>query len=117
MGLASVAEAVWEVLKEWEVYTRWLSSRLACDGPRGRRVRVGCGSQLEVSELVVERDFAEFSGEFACDYFGKRHEPSARVGSHGEAALEGSGAVSSAHPGPEDEGVAAVESDGWLDGD
>jgi hypothetical protein len=31
--------------------------------------------------------------------------------------LEGSGAVSSAHPGPEDESVAAVESDGWLDGD
>jgi hypothetical protein len=29
--------------------------------------------------------------------------------------LEGSGAVSSAHPGPEKEGVAAVESDGWLD--
>jgi hypothetical protein len=31
-------------------------------------------------------------------------------------ALEGSGAVSSAHLGPEDEGVVAVESDGWLDG-
>jgi hypothetical protein len=31
--------------------------------------------------------------------------------------LEGSGTVSSAHPGPEDEGVAAIESDGWLDGD
>jgi hypothetical protein len=51
------------------------------------------------------------------DYFGKHREPSARVGSHGAAALEGSGAVSSAHPGPEDESVAAVESDGWLDGD
>jgi hypothetical protein len=65
--------------------------------------------------LVEERDFAEFSGEFARDYFGKRHEPSGRVGSHGEAALEGSGAVSGAHPRPEDEGVAAVESDDWLD--
>jgi hypothetical protein len=67
--------------------------------------------------LVVERNFAELSDEFACDYFGKCHEPSARVGSHGEAALEGSGAVSSAHPRPEDEGVAAVESGDWLDED
>jgi hypothetical protein len=31
--------------------------------------------------------------------------------------LEGSGAVSSADPGTEDEGVAAVEGDGWLDVD
>jgi hypothetical protein len=31
--------------------------------------------------------------------------------------LEGSGVVSSAHPGPKDEGVAAVESDDWLDED
>jgi hypothetical protein len=67
--------------------------------------------------LVVERNFAEFSGEFARDYFGKRHEPSARVGSHREAALEESDAVSSAHPRPEDEGVAAVESGDWLDED
>jgi hypothetical protein len=67
--------------------------------------------------LVVKRNFAEFSGEFARDYFEKRHEPSARVGSHGEAALEGSGAVSSAHLRPEDEGVAAVESSDWLDED
>jgi hypothetical protein len=67
--------------------------------------------------LVVEQNFAEFSGEFAHDHFRKRHEPSAQVGSHGEATLEGSGAVSSAHPGPKDEGVAAVESDNWLDGD
>jgi hypothetical protein len=117
MGLAGVAEAIWEVLMEWEVRTRWLSSRLACDGPRGRRIRVGGGSKLEVGVLVVERNFPEFSGEFARGHFGKRHEPSARVGGHGEAALEGSGAVSSAHPGPEDEGVAAVESDSWLDGD
>jgi hypothetical protein len=57
--------------------------------------------------LVVERNFTEFSGEFARDYFEKRHEPSARVGSHGETALEG----------PEDEGVAAVERDDWLDAD
>jgi hypothetical protein len=65
--------------------------------------------------LVVERNFAEFSGEIARDYFGKRHEPGLRVGRQGEAALEGSGAVSSANPGAEDEGIAAVESDGWLD--
>jgi hypothetical protein len=65
--------------------------------------------------LVEKRNFVEFSGEFTHDNFGKRHEPSARVGSHGEAALEGSSAVSSAHPGPEDEGIAAVESDDWLD--
>jgi hypothetical protein len=67
--------------------------------------------------LVVERNFAEFSSEFACDYSRKRHEPSARVGSHGEVALEGSDAVSNAHPRPEDEGVAAVESSDWLDED
>jgi hypothetical protein len=67
--------------------------------------------------LVVEQNFAEFSGEFARDYFGKHHQPSARVGSHGEAVLEGSGAVSSAHPRPEDEAVAMVESDDWLDED
>jgi hypothetical protein len=67
--------------------------------------------------LVVERNFAEFSGEFAHDYFGKRHKPSARVGSHGEAAFEGSDAVSNAHPRPKDEGVTAVESNDWLDED
>jgi hypothetical protein len=98
MGLAGVAEAVWEVLVEWEVHTRWLSSRLACDGPRGRRVRVGGGSKLKVGVLVVERNFAKFVGELARDHFRKCHEPSARVGSHGDAALEGSGAVSSANP-------------------
>jgi hypothetical protein len=49
--------------------------------------------------LDEERDFAEFSGE------------------SWEAALERSGAVSGAHPEPEDEGVAAVESDDWLDED
>jgi hypothetical protein len=67
--------------------------------------------------LVVEQNFAEFSGEIARDYFGKRHEPGLRVGWHDEAALEGSGAVLSSNPGAEDEGVAAVEGDGWLDED
>jgi hypothetical protein len=67
--------------------------------------------------LVEKRNFAEFSGKFVRDRFGKRHESSARVGSHGEAALKRSSAIGSAHPGPEDEGVAVVESDGWLDGD
>jgi hypothetical protein len=67
--------------------------------------------------LVVERNFAEFFGEIARDYFGKHHEPGLRVGRHGEAALEGSGAISSANPRAEDEGVAAVEGDGWLDED
>jgi hypothetical protein len=33
--------------------------------------------------LVEERNFAEFTGEFACDYFGKCHEASLRVGRHG----------------------------------
>jgi hypothetical protein len=69
------------------------------------------------SKLVVEQNFTEFSGEFARDYFREHHDPSAWVGSRGEAALEGSGAVSSAHPKPEDEGVAAVESSDWLDED
>jgi hypothetical protein len=67
--------------------------------------------------LVVERNFAELSGEIARDYFRKRHETSLRVGWHGETALERSDAVSSADPGAEDEGVAAVEGDGWLDED
>jgi hypothetical protein len=34
---------------------------------------------------------------------------------HDQAALEGARAISSADPGAEDEGVAAVEGDGWLD--
>jgi hypothetical protein len=67
--------------------------------------------------LVVERNFAEFSGEIARDYFGKRHEPGLWVRRHGEAALEGFGVVSSADPGAEDEGVAAIEGDSWLDED
>jgi hypothetical protein len=97
MGLAGVAEAVWEVLMEWGVRTQWLDGRLACDGPRARRVRVGVGPKLEVGVLVVERNFAEFSNEFAHDYFGKRHESGAWAGSHGEAALEGSDTVSRCH--------------------
>jgi hypothetical protein len=36
VGLAGIAKAVWEVLMEWGVRTRWLSSWLAYDGPRGR---------------------------------------------------------------------------------
>jgi hypothetical protein len=64
--------------------------------------------------LVVERNFAEFSSDFTRDYFGKRQKPNSRVGSHGEAVLEGSGAVSNAQPRSEDEGVAAVESSDWL---
>jgi hypothetical protein len=67
--------------------------------------------------LVVERNFAEFPSEIARDYFGKRHELGLWVGRHGKAALEGSGAVNSADPGAEDEGVAAVEGDSWLDED
>jgi hypothetical protein len=67
--------------------------------------------------LVVERNFVEFSGEIARDYFRKHHEAGLRVGRHGEAALEGSSAVSGADPGAEDEGVAALEGDGWLDED
>jgi hypothetical protein len=67
--------------------------------------------------LVEKRNFAELAGGFAHDYFGKRHEAGHRVGRHGEAALEGSSAVSSVDPGAEDEGVAAVEGDGWLDVD
>jgi hypothetical protein len=85
---------------EWGVDTRWLSSQLACGDPRARRVRVGGGSRLEVSVLVEERNFTEFSGEIACDHLGKCHEPDLRVGCHGEAALEGSGTVSGANPGP-----------------
>jgi hypothetical protein len=66
---------------------------------------------------IEERNFAEFAGEFACDDFWKRHEASLRVGRHGEAALEGTRAVSGTDPGAEHEGVAAFESDGWLEVD
>jgi hypothetical protein len=67
--------------------------------------------------MIEERNFAELAGEFACDNFCKHHESGLRVGRHGEAALEGSCAVSSADPGAEHEGVAAVEGDGWLEVD
>jgi hypothetical protein len=65
--------------------------------------------------LVVERNFTELSSEIARDYFRKRHEPGLQVGHHGEAALEGSSTVSSADPRAEDEGIATVEGDSWLD--
>jgi methionine synthase II (cobalamin-independent) len=67
--------------------------------------------------LIEKRNFAELAGEFARDYFGKRHEAGLRVGRHGEAALERSSADIIADLGAEDEGVAAVEGDGWLDVD
>jgi hypothetical protein len=67
--------------------------------------------------MVEKRNVAELAGKFACDYFGKRHEASLRVGRHGEAALKGSRAVSSADPSAENEGVTAVEGDGWLEVD
>jgi hypothetical protein len=67
--------------------------------------------------MVEERNFAELTGEFACDNFWKRHEAGLRVGLHNEAALEGSRAVRSVDPGAEHEGVAAVEGDGWLEVD
>jgi hypothetical protein len=64
--------------------------------------------------LAEKRNFAELAGEFARDYFRKRHKAGHRVGRHGEAALEGSRAVSSVDPSAEDEGVATVEGDGCL---
>jgi hypothetical protein len=67
--------------------------------------------------MVEKRNFTELAGEFARDNFRKRHEASLRVGRHGEVALERSRAVSSADPSAEDEGVVAVEGDGWLDVD
>jgi hypothetical protein len=67
--------------------------------------------------MVEKQNFAELAGEFACDNFRERHEASLRVGWHGEAALEGSRAVSSADPSADSEGVAAVEGGGWLEVD
>jgi hypothetical protein len=67
--------------------------------------------------VVEERNFAEFSGEFTCDNFRKRHEACLRVGLHDEAALEGSRAVSGADPSTEHEVVAVVEGDGVLEAD
>jgi hypothetical protein len=67
--------------------------------------------------VVEERNFAELAGEFACDNFRKRHKACLWVGLHGQAALEGARAISSADPSAEHEGVAAVEGDGWLEVD
>jgi hypothetical protein len=67
--------------------------------------------------MVEERNFAELAGDFACDNFRERHEAGLRVGRHGEATLEGSRTVGSAHPSAKNEGVAAVEGDGWLEVD
>jgi hypothetical protein len=67
--------------------------------------------------MIEERNFAELAGELACDNFWKRHEAGLRVGKHGEAALEGPRTVSGADPSAEDEGVAMVEGDGWLEVD
>jgi hypothetical protein len=67
--------------------------------------------------LVEEQNFIELAGEFACDYFRKRHDAGLRVGRHGEASLEGPSTVSSADPGAEEEGVAVIEGDGCLDVD
>jgi hypothetical protein len=64
--------------------------------------------------MIEERNFTELAGELAGDNFWKRHEAGLRVGRHGEAALEGPRAVSSADPSAEHEGVVVVESDGWL---
>jgi hypothetical protein len=67
--------------------------------------------------MVEKRNFAKLVGEFACDNFRKRHEAGLWVVRHGEAALEGSRAVSSADPSTENEVVAVVEGDGWLEVD
>jgi hypothetical protein len=67
--------------------------------------------------LVVERNFTEFYCEGARDHFKKCHEAGLRVGRHGETALEGASAVGCADLGPEDEGIAAIEGDSWLDED
>jgi hypothetical protein len=67
--------------------------------------------------MVEERNFVELAGEFSCDNFRERHKAGLRVGRHGEAALEGSRAVSSADPSTENEGVAAVEGDSRLEVD
>jgi hypothetical protein len=67
--------------------------------------------------MVEKRNFAELAGKLACDNFRKHHEAGLRVGQYGEVALEGSRAVSSADPSVKNEGVAAVEGDGWLEVD
>jgi hypothetical protein len=96
----SIAEAIWEVLMEWGNLTRWLRSRLACDDSGGHQVRVGDGSTLKVSVLVVERNFAKFSCERARDDLGKHHESSLWVQCHGEVPPERASAISGANPEP-----------------
>jgi hypothetical protein len=89
--------------------------QLAWLNPCSRRVRVGGGSELEVSDVVVERNFVEFFDKLIHGGFWKHHEPGLWVWSKGEVALEGTSAVIGVDPG--DEGVAAVEGGGWLNGD
>jgi hypothetical protein len=67
--------------------------------------------------MVEKRNFAELTGEFAHDNFRECHEAGLQVGRHGEAPLERPRAISSADPSAENEGVAAVQGDGWLDVD
>jgi hypothetical protein len=67
--------------------------------------------------LVVERKFVKLFDELARDDSGKCHEPGLWVRGHGEVALERSSAVSGTDLRAKDKGVAAVEGDGWLDGD
>jgi hypothetical protein len=67
--------------------------------------------------IVEERNFAELAGEFACDNFRECHEAGLWVGQHGEVALERSRVVSSEDPSTENEGVGAVDGDGWLEVD
>jgi hypothetical protein len=68
-----------------------------------------CWSKSEISPNLPASSPVTTSGSVT--------KPVSRVGRHGEAALEGSSTVSSADPGTEDEGVTAVEGDGWLDVD
>jgi hypothetical protein len=60
-GPAGVVGAMRGVLAGWGDHMRWLSSRLACDSPWRRRVRVGSGLELEVSVMVEERNFTELA--------------------------------------------------------
>jgi hypothetical protein len=60
-GPAGVAGATRGELAGWGDHMRWLSSRLACDSPRRRRVRVGSGLELVVGVMVEERNFTELA--------------------------------------------------------
>jgi hypothetical protein len=116
MGPASIAEAIWEVLVEWGVGTRWLSSRLACGDPWGRRVRVGGRFGLGVGVLVVERISPNFPVRLPVITTGSVTSSVFGLGAKVRWRWKDP-AVSCADPGPEDEGVAAIEGDSWLDGD